>query len=571
MILTALPPTRGVGLDTRRGIHSRGSPGVKLRSRLALSQLAAATVSVLLFNGVGWLALQRASRHAGHEYAETLDTMLELSLAAKVGEIEGMMPKLARDMARPAIVAGQPDAVLEGVLEPIGTPFDFVCLGAVGGTDLRCTEGILTGDVVAFQRTAGAVPHPAGHAVIGDQVYLAGSERVTDEEGVDLGVLVIGWRATGPRLKAMPALAAYPAIRSVMVEPRAIGGAAAGGVDVEDLPTVELTRPLIGVDGRAVADVQIILDLERPYRTGMWLFLLVGGAMLLVAVSSSHALILVQGRFVRPFERLARRVRSIADGDFGAAEAIDDHGVAEVAALGRAVSDLSDELQRRIGSIKRQHVDSIHALVVSLEAKDSYTRGHSDRVARYAVELAERLEYPDTDGLHNAGLLHDIGKIAVHEDVLNKEDILDAEETAAIQQHPVVGHRIVGAADMFADIKDIILHHHERWDGAGYPSQLVGAEIPMGARILAVVDVFDALTSNRAYRSAITTREAIEFIRDGSGSHFDPRVVDAFLGIAATIHIPQQSPPRSGTTTEDMPGLTTDELLSPSGERGVPD
>lgn len=194
---------------------------------------------------------------------------------------------------------------------------------------------------------------------------------------------------------------------------------------------------------------------------------------------------------------------------------------------------LSDDAGRRLEYGLRPEVK---ALVVATEAKDRYTAGHMQRVAKYAVRLGIEmgLDPDDLRSLAQAGLVHDVGKIEIPDAVLNKAGSLTESEFDLIREHPVVGARIGRELGMQRSELEIIRHHHERWDGTGYPDGLAGEEIPRLARIMSVVDVHDAVTSDRSYRNALGPDQALELIADGSGRSFDPEVVTAWVGMQAS-------------------------------------
>ncbi len=189
------------------------------------------------------------------------------------------------------------------------------------------------------------------------------------------------------------------------------------------------------------------------------------------------------------------------------------------------------------GDIKRNYFDTIRALAQAVDAKDTYTRGHSDRVTQYAVEIAKRLgvSREDIQILQYAGILHDIGKIGVIEEILKKAGPLTPEEREIMQSHPIRGEEIIRPAKFLEPVLPLIRHHHERFDGKGYPDgsagQMEGENIPLGARILAVADTFDAMTSTRPYRKALSMAEAIAEIKRNAGTQFDPQVAKAFIDI----------------------------------------
>ncbi len=169
-----------------------------------------------------------------------------------------------------------------------------------------------------------------------------------------------------------------------------------------------------------------------------------------------------------------------------------------------------------------------HALATAVEAKDAYTAGHAVRVTAYAITIAEVIGGIDLLRFRLAGDLHDVGKIGVPDRVLNKPGRLSESETALVQRHPEMGARILEPLIDDPMVIGVIRWHHERWDGKGYPDGLAGDDIPLPARILAVADTMDAMSSLRAYRNGMSWEKVIEEVRDCSGSQFDPGVVKAF-------------------------------------------
>lgn len=176
----------------------------------------------------------------------------------------------------------------------------------------------------------------------------------------------------------------------------------------------------------------------------------------------------------------------------------------------------------------------VKGVVATLELKDPYTRGHSDRVANYSLILADALGKFNQEELkyfYYACLLHDVGKINIPDKILLKPGKLTDEEFTIIKSHPVVGAEILKDVEGIEYCIDVIKYHHERWDGKGYPEQLSGDNIPLLARITAIADAFDAMTSTRSYRSALTHEEAYRRIIEGKGSQFDPDLIEAFVSI----------------------------------------
>jgi HD-GYP domain-containing protein (c-di-GMP phosphodiesterase class II) len=181
--------------------------------------------------------------------------------------------------------------------------------------------------------------------------------------------------------------------------------------------------------------------------------------------------------------------------------------------------------------MRQSFLDTIHSLTTAIDAKDSYTKGHSSRVADYVDGIARELGYNITrlERLRFISLLHDAGKIGIREHVLNKPAALTRKEFTEMQRHSVLGAEIIKNVSLLSEGEKIVRHHHERYDGGGYPDGLKGQDIPEGARIVCVADAFDAMTSTRPYRKALSTEAAMDELIRCAGSQFDPRMVEAFI------------------------------------------
>jgi putative nucleotidyltransferase with HDIG domain len=179
-------------------------------------------------------------------------------------------------------------------------------------------------------------------------------------------------------------------------------------------------------------------------------------------------------------------------------------------------------------------------LTRAIEARDPYTQGHSARVTAIAEEVARRLGWGHEQlaTLRIGGPLHDIGKLAVSDEVLCKEGKLDDAEFAQIREHPKIGARILLRMAALREAIPYVLYHHERWDGGGYPSGKAGEEIPVEARVLAIADAFDAMTSDRPYRPALTRSEALAEVERCSGTQFDPQIARVFIELFAEAELP---------------------------------
>lgn len=199
----------------------------------------------------------------------------------------------------------------------------------------------------------------------------------------------------------------------------------------------------------------------------------------------------------------------------------------------RTIKAINQELVESKEKLERAYLQSIETLRFSVEAKDEYTRGHSDRVSEYSVLIGKRLGLPNSEieNLRLGGLLHDIGKIGISDSILTKNGKLTDEEYAEIKKHPVIGKNILSNAEIFQDILPIVLYHHERVDGKGYPYGLRDKDIPFLARIVSVADAFDAMTSKRSYRDELPIPFVKEELKSKTGTQFDPVVSMAFLDV----------------------------------------
>jgi len=193
----------------------------------------------------------------------------------------------------------------------------------------------------------------------------------------------------------------------------------------------------------------------------------------------------------------------------------------------------NEELNRTYAQLKTRYMDTIEALRLAVDAKDVYTRGHSDRVAYFSSLIGKKYSLSDQEleTLRIGGVFHDIGKIGTADDILLKTEKLDKADFEEIKRHPMKGALILSAVSMFSDVVPIVRHHHERIDGKGYPDGLKGDNIPLPARIIAVADAFDAMTSDRQYRLRLSLDEAIEQLQTGAGAQFDKGVVTTFLDL----------------------------------------
>jgi HD-GYP domain-containing protein (c-di-GMP phosphodiesterase class II) len=190
---------------------------------------------------------------------------------------------------------------------------------------------------------------------------------------------------------------------------------------------------------------------------------------------------------------------------------------------------LAEKQRRYVKQLKETYLSALKALAEATDARDSYTQGHSERVAKYAVSMAKELSLSEREinSLEQAALLHDIGKIAIPDKILHKTGPLDESDWSIMRRHPEHGQRILSKLSFLSETLPLVLYHHIRFDKEGYPAKKKSVKIPLTARILTVADAFDAMTSDRAYRSRLSVKQALEELEKCSGTQFDPEAVKA--------------------------------------------
>lgn len=285
--------------------------------------------------------------------------------------------------------------------------------------------------------------------------------------------------------------------------------------------TVVLSEPLEGV-------------LEPMYAFSRSFLLVVCIALVLVFLLSNIQI----RRQMRPLVELQEGTLRVARGEF--THRVDLKTGDEFEALAGSFNSMADRLGEQFSAltVANERLESLSwgtlaALARTIDASSPWTAGHSERVTRISLAIGEELglSRADLDRLHRGGLLHDIGKIGIPHELLDKPSRLSDEEMAVVRSHPVVGARILAPLSVFSDIIPIVRHHHERVDGTGYPDRLVGDRIPYLARIVAVADVYDALVSDRPYRTGWAPEAALAWLQSEAGTHHEPALVNAFIAL----------------------------------------
>lgn len=241
--------------------------------------------------------------------------------------------------------------------------------------------------------------------------------------------------------------------------------------------------------------------------------------------------ILISKGISDPVKRLSEGTRRIAAGDLQ--YKVEIKGNDEISQLGRSFNGMAASLSESREQLHDYFYRVVQSLVRSIEAKDSYTRGHSDRVAEYAQKVALKMGFPreKAEMVKKVAQLHDIGKLGINESVLNKKEKLTEEEWQAIKEHPVTGEEILRPVFLDEKMLALVRSHHEHYDGTGYPDGIRGKDIDILAQVVSVADSYDAMTSTRAYRKSLTMEQAVAELNKNSGTQFNPRIVEAFLEV----------------------------------------
>jgi HD-GYP domain-containing protein (c-di-GMP phosphodiesterase class II) len=253
-----------------------------------------------------------------------------------------------------------------------------------------------------------------------------------------------------------------------------------------------------------------------------------------LAAAILAAIIFASG-IARPVRALAERTREIANGNYHQRVDVTTHNeIGELAenfnAMSGAIEGAVEQLRKAAHENHLLFINSVRMLAAAIDAKDPYTRGHSERVARYSIGIGKNLNLGEQDmrNLRISALLHDVGKIGIDDRILRKPGALSDDEFEVMKGHPSKGAAIMSGVAQLIDIVPGMKYHHEKWSGGGYPDGLTGEEIPMQARIVAIADTLDAMTTNRPYQKAMELNYVVEKIKSFAGTRFDPRVVDAF-------------------------------------------
>ncbi|MFH1281397.1 MAG: HD domain-containing phosphohydrolase, partial [Candidatus Omnitrophota bacterium] len=283
--------------------------------------------------------------------------------------------------------------------------------------------------------------------------------------------------------------------------------------------------------GQTVAVLGIDIDAGHVYAMQRSALLRAALVLFIGFIFSLMLAFFISRRISKPVKKLTEGTRKIASGNLDFQ--VDIQGKDEIARLAAEFNGMAASLKKANNKLRDYFYGIVQSLVRSLEAKDHYTRGHSDRVSDYSVRIAQEMGLPveKIELLRKAAQLHDIGKIGLKEQILNKEGPLSDEERVVVNKHPGVGGEILRPVFEDQDILSAVRSHHEHFDGKGYPEHLLGSQINIFAQIVAVADAYDAMTSTRSYRPGMSKEDALNRIKQQSGSQFNPEIVKAMIKV----------------------------------------
>ncbi|MBP1621318.1 MAG: metal dependent phosphohydrolase [Acidobacteria bacterium] len=338
-----------------------------------------------------------------------------------------------------------------------------------------------------------------------------------------------------PRLRGRD-LSQSPLVRDLLRRPVHLTSTYTHPVPSVALDVLGAVSPVAGA-GWGLLIERPTKEAYAPVRVAQQRTLVVSAFAALVALALGFVL---SRRLIVPLQSLTGVSSAIAEGNF--AVRADVKGTDELARLASNFNHMSGSIEalvRRLKQALRQNqelfLETIRTLAAAIDAKDPYTRGHSERVSSYSMAIARHLGLTQDEvfRVRTAAILHDVGKLGIRDGILNKPGGLTDEEYAVMRQHTAIGAQIMEPIRMLKDIIPGIRNHHEAWDGTGYPDRLAGDQVPLVARIIGVADTFDAMTTNRPYQEAKTLDFVLARMRAMSGNKFDPKVVDALLAAVA--------------------------------------
>jgi putative nucleotidyltransferase with HDIG domain len=490
------------------------------------------------------------------EATNTHDTAaLQLLLTPLVGNasVPGLLLHVLDRQGRQVIVVGA-----DGPVAAPSSSGEFVSEPAVAAVLAGRSDA--QGDKYVFLRTdsAGTIVYWTGpiHSVTGQVVgvalvgeplsAIAGAIRSSGADHVSF------YGPTGAVLQSsLSSTTTLPASTRNMVQPDRpvrFSQSSGGQAYMNLLSEWTMRKMQLGYVAVALNTAQLQAGLDQ---LRIYLLILFAAAALITLLIG----LILASAITGPVHRLVGAMGAVAAGDL--AQRAPAGPSDEIGYLGQVFNLMTAGLQEKTQALEDTYFAAIEALARAIDARDPYTYGHSARVAAISLQIADEIGYPleKREGLRRSALLHDIGKIGIADHILRKAGALNYVEEEEMREHPVIGHQMLKDVPFLHSSLSGIRHHHERWDGTGYPDTLGGETIPLQVRILSVADVFDALTSDRPYRQAMSVAEATDIITHEAGRQFDPAVVAAFKarrdGIVAILKQQRMQHPRSA---EPVPG-----------------
>jgi HD-GYP domain-containing protein (c-di-GMP phosphodiesterase class II) len=454
--------------------------------------------------------------------------------------------------SNPALLAGVQLLRLEPGAQARATVEDQ--LREIAGTlalDLLVVSSPGSSPLAGIQRRAGefhpmpvsgAQPIPRGLMADGNVVY-----RVTtvplNQGGETIAMLAAGevfdlTQFGSPLVLSFHGAVAQSSLSSMppVAIQRALSGCGAGRecetrIDSQLYLSAPIADLALG-DGYELRGIQNVDEAAKPMREGLAAIFVTASGL---AITAAGIVSVVASRsIVKPIVSLVAHLKASENTGVLTQFQGAPTTVKEIRELIETFGRAALAIRQSQSNLQGAYTEFVGSLASALDARDPYTAGHSARVSQYAVAVARAMHLDDA-GLHTiemGGLLHDIGKIGISDSVLQKPGKLTAEEFTLIREHPVIGRRILAGVNGFQPYLPIVELHHENWDGSGYPSRQRGAETPLVARIVHVVDAYDAMTSDRSYRHGLGHEEAIRRLEQGAGTQFDPHIVPIFAALA---------------------------------------
>lgn len=292
--------------------------------------------------------------------------------------------------------------------------------------------------------------------------------------------------------------------------------------------------PIRDESGKAVAILGVDMMADAVYLTQREVHKRMYVVLAFSILLSLFLGIIISNGITNPVKKLLIGTRNIAKNNFE--YKVELHGPNEIEELTRSFNSMAESLKESKRKLRNYFYRTVQSLVRILEAKDVYTRGHSERVADYAEKIAKKLNYTEEqiEYLREAALLHDIGKLGITENILNKKEKLSDAEWELLVKHTIVGEDILKPIFEDEEMPRVARQHHEKFDGSGYPDKIRGENINVFAQIVSIADSYDAMTSNRAYRNSLGKEKAIKELKDKKNSQFNPEIVDLFVDIISS-------------------------------------